>query len=52
MARDALASPFAPGPDRASRRVLVSAWSLATLVAPRRIAESLIERRFRQRMAG
>ncbi|WNM25509.1 glycosyltransferase family 2 protein [Demequina capsici] len=52
MLRDALTSPFAPGPDGVAHRVLVSTWSLATLTAPGPVARRLIDRRFRQPVAG
>ncbi|WP_062201917.1 glycosyltransferase family 2 protein [Demequina salsinemoris] len=52
MLGDALASPFQPGPESARYRVMVSAWSVATLVSPKPVAERLIERRFRQPVAG
>lgn len=48
MFANALTVPFAPGPETIRRRLMQSAWSLATLVAPQPLAERLITARFRQ----
>ncbi|GIG53428.1 glycosyltransferase family 2 protein [Demequina activiva] len=48
MARDACTSPFAPGPESATHRLMVAAWSLAVLASPRPLARRLIDARFRQ----
>ncbi|WP_084130357.1 glycosyltransferase [Demequina sp. NBRC 110055] len=48
MLRDALAAPFAPGPESVGLRVLVAGWSVATLLAPMPVARRLIDARFRQ----
>jgi glycosyltransferase involved in cell wall biosynthesis len=46
MAWDSIADIFAPGPESMTHRLAVSAWCLATLVAPRALARRLIEWRF------
>lgn len=45
---DTLRSPFVPGHDRLAYRLMVAAWSAATLLAPRPFARRLIDTRFRQ----
>ncbi|MFW2513784.1 glycosyltransferase family 2 protein [Demequina sp. SO4-13] len=52
MFRNALSAPFAPGPEGIAHRVMVSGWSLATLMAPRPLARRLIAARFRQGGTG
>jgi len=52
MLRNALTSPFAPGPERVPHRLMVAGWSLATLIAPSVLARRLIDARFRQGGAG
>lgn len=46
MLIDSIVSIGAPGPESIPHRLAVSAWCLATMVAPRRIAHRLIRRRF------
>ncbi|WP_084125889.1 glycosyltransferase family A protein [Demequina sp. NBRC 110054] len=46
MARDALTSPFAPGPETLVQRVLIAGWSCAVLVVPRSLARRLVRARF------
>lgn len=46
MLGDCFLVPFAPGPEGVSHRILNSAWCLATLIAPRPLAERLINARF------
>lgn len=50
--RNAIASPFAPGPESVGHRLVVGAWSLATLAAPAPVARRLVEARFRQGSAS
>ncbi len=45
--RDTLLAPFWPGPEPWSRRLLVSAWCLATLLSPQRVVDRLLVLRFR-----
>lgn len=47
LVRDAVTSPFAPGPESAPHRVLVALWSLVALAAPAPAARYLVRRRFR-----
>jgi glycosyltransferase involved in cell wall biosynthesis len=42
-----IANLFAPGPESAAHRLAVSAWCVATLVAPARVARRLVTWRFR-----
>lgn len=46
MMWDSVANIFAPGPEPASFRLAVSAWCVATLVAPGPVARRLIAKRF------
>lgn len=48
MARDAILSPLRPGPEPWWQRIAIAVWSLTTLVAPQRIAQSLINVRYRE----
>ncbi|MFV0633109.1 glycosyltransferase family 2 protein [Demequina sp.] len=48
MARDALTTPFAPGPEGLAHRLMVSVWALTVLAAPQALARKLIESRFSQ----
>ncbi|MFW7414197.1 glycosyltransferase family 2 protein [Demequina sp. SO4-18] len=52
MLRNALAAPFAPGPEGVAHRLMVSGWALATLASPRPVARRLIAARFRQGGTG
>ncbi|GAB3196494.1 glycosyltransferase family 2 protein [Geodermatophilus arenarius] len=45
---DVLRSPLHPGPEGLAARVVVAAWCLAVLVAPRRLVRSLLELRWRR----
>jgi glycosyltransferase involved in cell wall biosynthesis len=47
MMWDSIANLFAPGPESAAHRLAVSAWCVATLVAPARVARRLVTWRFR-----
>jgi glycosyltransferase involved in cell wall biosynthesis len=47
MMWDSIANMFAPGPESAGHRLAVSAWCVATLVAPARLAHRLVTWRFR-----
>ena len=49
MLSDAVRSPFWPGPEKATKRIKIVAWSLATLISPEKIACKLIEIRYGQR---
>ena len=46
MLRDAVASPFRPGPESPGKRILIAAWCLAVLLAPPRPARRLVTARF------
>ena len=46
MVWDTVRAPFAPGPEPAWQRVVVSAWCLVVLVAPDFIARRLVRARF------
>lgn len=46
MLADSVMNVFAPGPEPAPHRILVLAWCLTTLLAPRMVARRLIGRRF------
>lgn len=46
MIRDAVRAPFQPGPETAGTRLIISAWCLAVLVAPRRVARRLLTVRY------
>jgi Glycosyl transferase family 2 len=46
LLRDAVTSPFAPGPESAPHRMLVALWSLVILAAPAPAARHLVRRRF------
>lgn len=46
MARDAVLSPFRPGPEAWWHRIVIAVWSLMTLVVPQRVAQSLIRARY------
>jgi glycosyltransferase involved in cell wall biosynthesis len=48
MLGDALRAPFQIGPEPVERRVLVSLWSIATLLAPERISRRLVVTRYRE----
>ncbi|WP_084102578.1 glycosyltransferase family A protein [Demequina sp. NBRC 110051] len=52
MLRNALAAPFAPGPEPVKHRILVAGWSVVTLLAPEGVARRLIEARFSQGAAA
>ncbi len=43
---DVLRAPLHPGPESAAKRLLITAWCLATLVAPQRLARPLVTRRY------
>lgn len=45
--RDSITSVFAPGPESAITRLLISAWCIATLLAPSSAANRLIQWRFK-----
>lgn len=47
MLRDSISNIFAPGPEAATTRLVVSTWCIATLIAPKAIAKRLINWRFR-----
>lgn len=47
MALDSLRSPWRPGPEAWSRRVVVAAWCLLTLAAPVALARRSVLRRYR-----
>jgi len=49
MAGDALGSLFQPGPEPWRRRLLITAWSVATLAAPRPLARRLVISRYTAR---
>ncbi len=46
MVWDSIANIFAPGPESVCHRLVVSAWCLATLIAPAPVARRLIAWRF------
>ena len=46
---DAVRAPFHAGPEPVRRRLLVSLWSILTLVAPRGVAHRLVLARYRER---
>lgn len=46
MAFDAFSSPFRPGPETWLHRIIVSAWCLLTLVAPKHVATKLVTSRY------
>lgn len=48
MVRDTFTAPFQVGPEPIRYRVLISAWCLAVLVAPARVAQRLINVRYRR----
>jgi glycosyltransferase involved in cell wall biosynthesis len=45
---DSLGSALQPGPEHASRRLLIAAWCLVTLLAPNRLVGRLVLRRWRR----
>lgn len=45
---DSLRSPFHPGPEGVCDRLLIAGWCLATLLAPRRLAQRLANLRWRR----
>lgn len=49
MALDCLRAPFHAGPERTAARVAISAWSLATLLAPSPFARRLLRLRYGRR---
>lgn len=46
MVRDAVRAPFQPGPETVQTRLVVSAWCLAVLVAPRGVMRWLLTVRY------
>ncbi|MGE3285967.1 MAG: glycosyltransferase family 2 protein [Pseudonocardia sp.] len=46
LVRDAVVSPFAPGPEPIGYRLLAAGWSLTVLVLPTRVAVPMISWRF------
>ncbi len=46
MLRDAVLAPFHPGPERLPTRLVISAWCIAVLVSPRRLAQKLLAVRY------
>ncbi|MFC0681402.1 glycosyltransferase family 2 protein [Lysobacter korlensis] len=46
MLWDAVRSPLHPGPEDLTTRLLIAAWSVVTLIAPRPLARRLIRRRY------
>lgn len=46
MLRDAVASPFHPGPENPRKRILIAIWCIAVILAPPRLARRLVAARF------
>ncbi|RZU34085.1 glycosyltransferase [Blastococcus saxobsidens] len=51
LLRDAVLCPVHPGPESLGARVQILLWSLATLLAPRGMAENLVRLRYRRDVA-